>query len=70
MLRIKCSRCGFILYEGRIDKSIDEILQSWKIGNTVRCPRCLKKAEVKQIIVTPNTGHYYMLNTKLIIDLR
>ena len=42
-LKIVCSSCGFVFYEGKDPKSVDNVLKKWDY----RCPCCLSKLELK-----------------------
>jgi len=69
MLRIKCSKCGFVFYEGEI-RDVDEVIMNFITGNTPRCPRCLKKLEISKIILKPkNPSFRYRHREPLVIEV-
>ena len=51
MLRVRCSKCGFVFYEGREIMDLNEILMNYLKGDAPRCPRCLKRLEISKIIL-------------------
>ena len=42
-ITIQCSSCGFILYQGKDPKSVDDVLKKWGY----RCPCCLSVLKPK-----------------------
>ena len=66
MLRVKCSRCGFVFYEGEV-MCVDNVLRKYLSGNnpTPRCPKCMKELEVQRIVLIPKRRK----TKKLVIDI-
>ena len=51
-LKIVCSSCGFVFYEGKELKSVYDVLKAWGF----RCPCCLSKLDlsIKQYELSVN----------------
>jgi len=70
MLRVRCSKCGFVFYEGREIMDLNEILMNYLKGDVPRCPRCLKRLEISKIILKPkNPPFKYRHREPLVIEV-
>jgi len=67
---VRCERCGFVFYEGKEVRDLNEILRNFITGNTPRCPRCMKKLEISKIILKPkNPSFRYRHREPLVIEV-